>query len=88
MNNESLILDLPPAPPAYIEVYESVSASPFETTAPILKDDDGKGKPPVDPPHGHDHEHADETPREPIRVNVSETLSLSESLTAELMPGR
>lgn len=72
------IVELPPAPPAYGVTYEVSSADRCERLACAV--------PPGEPPHDG-HEHAEEGPREPRRINLSENLYLTESLTVVLIKG-
>jgi hypothetical protein len=72
------IVELPPAPPAYVVTYEVISAHRCEHLNCAVP-------PPGEPPH--DDEHAHEGPRDPLRINVSDTLNLTESLTVILIKG-
>ena len=71
------IVELPPAPPAHVVTYEIISADRCERLACVVT-------PPGEPPHDG-HEHAEESPREPRRINLSENLNLTESLTVVLI---
>jgi hypothetical protein len=71
------IVELPPAPPTYVVTYEVISADCCEHL-------DCAVRPPGEPPHDG-HEDPEEGPREPRRINLSENLNLSETLTAVLI---
>lgn len=75
---EAAIVGLPPAPPAYVVTYEAISPDRCEHLYCAAT-------PPGEPPHGH--EHTEENPRPPIRINLSEKLNLTESLTRVLLKG-
>ena len=77
MAKETAILDLPPLTPVYVETREVISARHCDNQVYVISGDCGK-VPPEEPPH--DHEHTGEEPT-PLRINVSDTLKLSESLT-------
>jgi hypothetical protein len=70
------IVELPPTPPAYVEVYETTIATYRCEGRSISSDCDGM--PPGEPPD--DHEHTGENPTPPIRINLSDTLDLTESI--------
>ena len=75
------IIDLPPIPPAYVEHYEVISALRCDRRPSVELGDCGS-VPPEEPPH--DHEHTGDEPT-PLRINVSDTLKLSENLTPVLI---
>jgi hypothetical protein len=81
MTKDTAIIDLPPTPPAYVESYEIISTS--HCGHRLDANDCGK-LPPEEPPH--DHEHGGEEPT-PLRINVSDTLKLSENLAVEVKRG-
>lgn len=83
MTKGTAILDLPPAPPAYVEGYEVVSTRHCEHRLSLALGDCGT-VPPGAPPH--DHEHAEQEPRPPRTINVSDTLSMTEYFTVALNP--
>lgn len=74
------IVELPPTPPAYVVMYEVISADRCTNL-------DCAVTPPGEPPHdGHD-EDTEEGPRDPLRINVSENAILTESLTVLIKKG-
>ncbi len=60
MNNESLILDLPPAPPAYVEVVQDLSAPSSKEIVETLKQVTSRGD-------GHEppRDHVEKPPPQP-----------------------
>ena len=72
MSKEAAVLDLPPAPPAYVEVCPDLSDPQSKEIIAALK---GGDHDPPQPPH--DHEHAEDGPRayrlraEPGQIRVT-----------------
>jgi hypothetical protein len=78
MTKGAAVVDLPPAPPAYVEEFrEAISSDRCQVSAAL------GGCPPEEPPHGHPHQPHGETG--PRRVYLSDSLSLGESLTPQLL---
>jgi hypothetical protein len=74
------IVELPPPPPAHVVMWEDISADRYR-----CKDIGCWVAPPEEPPHND--KHAPEGPRDPRRINVSDNLNLTESLTVVLIKG-
>jgi hypothetical protein len=81
MTEESAVLDLPPVPPIYVEVREAISARHCDNRMYVSSADCGKVPPEDHPPH--DHEDGGEEPT-PLRINVSDTLKVTENLIVEV----
>jgi len=83
MTTETVVLDLPPAPSAYVETTESLSAVRCDGIT-ALDVGDCHRLPPGEPPHHNVR--VDEPAPRPLEINVSDTLHVSEGFDAVLIP--